>query len=80
MHRANGWDVAPAQYHRTPTAPQDARVVSGRVIGLDFEHLQFKSGYTAPDEEPGGERGTATRRAPWRTPGCAVGPTPAGDG
>ena len=56
LHRANGWDVAPAQYHRTPTAPQDARVVSGRVIGLDFEHLQFKSGYTAPDEEPGGER------------------------
>jgi hypothetical protein len=56
LHRANGWDDAPATYHRTPTAPDDARVVSGRVIGIDFEHLQFASGYTAPDDEPGAER------------------------
>ena len=56
LHRGRGWHEHPAGYHRTPSAPRDARTTSARAMRIAFEHLQFESGYQPPRGEPGAER------------------------
>ncbi len=56
LHRMRGWRDDPAAYHSTPAAPRDISIVAARAMKVDFEHLQFASGYAAPEDEPGGAR------------------------
>jgi hypothetical protein len=56
MFRDRGWLEAPARYHATPPALADPPIHGARCRGLEYEHVQFDSGYEPHAGEPGRER------------------------
>jgi hypothetical protein len=56
MYRERGWVETPAAYHVTPPPLEKPELRRRRARGVDFEHLQFESGYEPHDGEPGRER------------------------
>ena len=51
-----GWLERPADYHRDPPVPDDARASRERVLGFGYEHTTFSSGWEPYPEEPGRTR------------------------
>jgi hypothetical protein len=56
LHEAQGWCADPAAYHRPPPPPREVHSTAARAAGVDFEHVQFDSGYAPPADEPGAAR------------------------
>ncbi len=56
LFRDRGWLDDPAAYHRLPPALDDVSVRPARWRRLEYEHLQFVSGYEPHSDEPGRER------------------------
>jgi hypothetical protein len=56
LFRAHGWLDAPATYHRPPPPLETPARRPRRARGLDFQHLEFESGYEPHPDEPGRER------------------------
>ena len=56
MFRDRGWLEQPAQYHAAPPSLQDPLIRASRCHGLDYEHVQFDSGYEPHGGEPGRDR------------------------
>jgi hypothetical protein len=56
MYRERGRVETPAAYHVTPPPLEKPELRRRRARGVDFEHLQFESGYEPHDGEPGRER------------------------
>ncbi len=54
--RARGWVEQPAQYHRTPAAPDRPSLRNVRAARHNFEWLSFASGFTIDPELPGAAR------------------------
>jgi hypothetical protein len=52
MYRERGWVETPAAYHVTPPPLEKPELRRRRARGVDFEHLQFESGYEPHDGEP----------------------------
>ncbi len=51
-----GWLEKPESYHNAPPPLLDPSMRSSRVLGIDYEHLSFESGYEPRHEEPGRTR------------------------
>lgn len=51
-----GWFASPAAYHQIPPPLTDPVIRPGRSLRLDFEHVEFESGYEPDGEEPGRDR------------------------
>ncbi|GAC1620815.1 MAG: hypothetical protein NVS9B10_02910 [Nevskia sp.] len=51
--QARCWLDDPASFHRTPSAPDDARLTPARGVGRDYERLRFTSGFVPDPELPG---------------------------
>jgi hypothetical protein len=56
FYAAAGWLHDPTAYHRQPDCPRRVTTGRARAAGVDFEHVQFVSGYEPPPGEPGRER------------------------
>jgi hypothetical protein len=61
LYARNGWLARPERFHRDPPRLCRPRLTPRRAAGIDFEHLEFKSGYRPRDEEPGRDRWLALR-------------------
>ncbi len=48
-----GWLDRPADYHRSPSAPEDVHIWHEHAFGLGYEHVTFTSGWEPYPEEPG---------------------------
>ena len=51
-----GFQRDPTAYHHQPDCPLRVTTTRSRAAGIDFDHLQFASGYEPADGEPGRER------------------------
>jgi hypothetical protein len=51
--KARGWHDDPAAFHRTPSAPEDARLEETRGVGRSFQRLTFSSAFVPDAELPG---------------------------
>jgi len=51
--RERGWLERPESFHRTPAAPEDARLNDSRAAGFDYRRLRFASGFVPEPELPG---------------------------
>ncbi len=51
-----GWHQDPAKMHPAPPAPTETHIERARLWGIDYEVLNFASGFAPPPELPGAER------------------------
>lgn len=51
-----GWIARPESYHRLPPELSSPETRPRRFRGVEFEHLQFESGYEPDSDEPGRDR------------------------
>jgi hypothetical protein len=56
LFSTRGWLDRPADYHRSPSAPEDVHIWHERALGLGYEHVTFTSGWEPYPEEPGRSR------------------------
>jgi hypothetical protein len=56
LFRDRGWLEHPADYHRTPPPLVDPVIRLARSHRIEFEHVQFDSGYEPDADEPGRDR------------------------
>lgn len=56
LFRDRGWLDRPAEYHETPPPLTDPQIRRAKSYNLEYEHLQFSSGYEPRTEEPGRDR------------------------
>ena len=56
LFRERGWLEKPLDYHRQPPPLLDPEIRTERSRGIEFEHLQFESGFEPRPEEPGSAR------------------------
>lgn len=56
LYTERGWLDDPRDYHKTPPALSSPRVSRSSSRGVEFDHLQFVSGYEPHMGEPGRER------------------------
>ncbi|HXQ61828.1 MAG TPA: alpha/beta hydrolase [Acidimicrobiales bacterium] len=56
LFSTRGWLDRPAEYHQSPSAPEDVRAWHERALGLSYEHVTFTSGWEPYPEEPGRSR------------------------
>jgi hypothetical protein len=56
LFRERGWLEKPEEFHTTPPALEEPSIRPVRRLRLDYEHLQFDSGYEPRPEEPGRDR------------------------
>ena len=56
LFRDRGWLANPIEYHQAPPPLTDPVIRPARSLRVDFEHLEFTSGYQPHAEEPGRDR------------------------
>jgi hypothetical protein len=56
LYEAEGWLDDPRSFHQDPPALHRPRITRRRATGVDFEHLEFKSGYAPRAGEPARRR------------------------
>jgi hypothetical protein len=61
LYARRGWMARPERFHRPPPPLRRPRITQRRAAGIDFEHLEFRSGYRPRDGEPGRNRWLALR-------------------
>jgi len=56
LYEDRGWLEHPERFHREPHSLSRPRMTLRRAAGIDFEHLEFQSGYQPREGEPGRDR------------------------
>lgn len=56
LFRDRGWLDDPSGYHPAPPPLSDAVLKPARLFGIDYERMEFDSGYEPPSEDPGRDR------------------------
>ena len=54
--RERGWDAKPQRLHRKPSLPVDVQISPRKSQGIEFEHVQWASGFEPHADLPGAAR------------------------